>query len=154
MHIDYLAAYPDYIPTLAKCFLEEWRDFYGSKSWEEVASSFYERLNIHKLPLALVAHEQQKPIGTISLLEESISIYKHLSPWLGGLYVHEEKRHQGFGKQLIEAGIREIRRLGYEQVYIGIRKAEEYYESFSWQIVERTTYHGENLVVMRFHLSE
>jgi predicted N-acetyltransferase YhbS len=152
MKIDYLAEYSDFIPTLSKWFLREWRDFYGDKSWEDVAETFYERLNRSHIPLSLVAFEDGCPLGTISLLEESISTHKHLAPWLGALYVCEEKRHLGIGKQLIEASVSAARKLGVGRLFIGIRKSENYYLKLGWQIVERTNYHGEEITIMQLDL--
>jgi len=153
MRIDYLANHPDFIPMLSKWFLREWRDFYGDKTWEVVAETFNERLHRSHIPLSLVAFEDNYPLGTISLLEESISTHRHLAPWLGALYVCEEKRQHGIGRQLIEAGMNEARKLGGDQLFIGIRKAEDYYLKIGWQIVERTNYHGENITIMRLDLS-
>jgi GNAT superfamily N-acetyltransferase len=152
MKIDYLAEHRDFIPTLSKWFLREWQDFYGDKTWEVVAETFYQRLNRSAIPLALIAFEDGYPLGTISLLEESISTYKHLSPWLGGLYVCAERRNQGIGRHLIEAGVAEAGKLGTEQLYIGIRRAEDYYIKLGWQTVERTFYHDEDITIMRFDL--
>jgi predicted N-acetyltransferase YhbS len=152
MNIDYLAEHPDFIPTLSKWFLREWRDFYGDKTWEVVAETFYARLNRSNIPLSLVAVEDNYPLGTISLLEESISTHQHLAPWLGALYVCEEKRHHRIGKQLIEASVDEARTLGVEQLFIGIRKAESYYLKLGWEIVERTNYHGEEITIMQLDL--
>ena len=152
MKIDYLAEHPDFIPTFSKWFLREWRDFYGDKSWEVVAETFYKRLNRNRIPLSLVAFEDDSPFGTISLLEESISTHKHLTPWLGGLYVCEEQRRHGIGKQLIEAAVGEARKLGIEQLFIGIRRAEDYYMKLGWKFVERTTYHEEEIIIMRLDL--
>jgi len=152
MKIDYLAEHPHFIPTLSKWFLREWRDFYGDKTWEDVAETFYERLNRNIIPLSLVAFDEQHPFGTISLLEESITTHQHLAPWLGALYVREEKRHHGIGRQLIEAGVGEAGRLGVERVFTGIRKAESYYLKLGWQVVERTNYHGEDITIMRLDL--
>jgi predicted N-acetyltransferase YhbS len=152
MKIDYLAEHPEFIPTLSKWFLREWRDFYGDKSWEVVAETFYERLNRSRLPLSLVAFEDGSPFGTISLLEESISTHKHLAPWLGGLYVCEEQRRHGIGRQLIEAGVGEARKLRIEQLFIGIRRAEDYYMKLGWKIAERTNYYAEDIIIMRLDL--
>jgi predicted N-acetyltransferase YhbS len=152
MKIDYLAEHPHFIPTLSKWFLREWRDFYGDKTWESVAETFYERLNRDSIPLTLVAFEEQHPFGTISLLEESISTHKHLTPWLGGLYVCKEKRHQSIGRQLIEADIGKARKLGFERVFIGIRKSENYYINLGWQVVEGTDYCGEEIKIMQLDL--
>ena len=152
MKIDYLAEHPAFIPTLSQWFLREWRDYYGDKTWEDVAATFYQRLNRSRVPLALVAFEEDRPLGTISLLEESIGTRKHLSPWLGGLYVREDARRHGIGKQLIEAAAGEARKLGVEQLFIGIRKAGDYYLRLGWEGVERVDYHGEEIAIMRLDL--
>ena len=152
MDIDYLVEHPAFIPTLARWFLREWRDYYGNKTWEDVAATFYDRLNRGHLPLALVAFEGGRPLGTISLLEESIGSRKQLSPWLGGLYVREDARRRGVGRQLIEAAVDEARKLGVEQLFIGIRKAEDYYVQLGWVLVERMNYHGEGVAIMRLDL--
>ena len=152
MKIDYLAERPACIPTLAKWFLREWRDFYGGMKWEEVAEPFYRRLNRSALPLALVALEGERPVGTISLLEESISTHKHLAPWLGGLYVREEERRRGIGGRLIEAAVGEAGKLGVGQLFIGIRKAEDYYSRLGWEVFERVNYYGEGITIMRLDL--
>jgi len=152
MKIDYLAAHPEFIPVLSQWFLREWRDFYGDKSWETVAETFYERLNRSKIPLSLIAFEDGRLFGTISLLEESITTHKHLTPWLGALYVSEEQRRHGIGKQLIEAGLGEAAKLEIEKVFIGIRKAEDYYTKIGWKLVERTNFYDEEISIMRFDL--
>jgi predicted N-acetyltransferase YhbS len=153
MKIDYLADHPAFIPTLSRWFLREWRDFYGDKTWEGVAETFYRRLNRGALPLALVASEGERPLGTVSLLEESVGTHKHLAPWLGGLYVCEGERRRGIGTRLIEAGVGEAGRLGAGQLFVGIRRAEEYYSGLGWEVVERTTLYGEGVTIMRLDLS-
>jgi predicted N-acetyltransferase YhbS len=152
MRIDYLAEHPHFIPALSECFLREWRELYGGKTGEDVAETFYERLNRNHMPLSLVAFEDHHPFGTISLLRESIPTHKHLAPWLGALYVREEKRHRGVGRQLIEAGAGEAERLGVERVFTAIRQAEGYYLKLGWQVVERTDYKGEGIIIMRLDL--
>jgi GNAT superfamily N-acetyltransferase len=152
MRIDYLAKHTALVPSLSKLVLPDWQAFFGDITWENVAETFYERLNDNKIPLALVAFEESKVFGTVSLLEESISTRKHLTPWIAGLYVCEEKRHRGIGMQLIEAGAREAQRFGIERLYIGIRKAEDHYTKLGWQTIERTIYHDEEIIIMRLDL--
>jgi hypothetical protein len=47
----------------------------------------------------------------------------------------------------------EARRLGVEQVFVGIRRAEDYYSRLGWEVVERTNVHGEAVTIMRLNLS-
>ena len=86
------------------------------------------------------------------MLEESISTRKHLTPWLGGLYVCEDMRRQGIGRQLIEAAVGEARGLGIGQLFIGIRKAEGYYLRLGWEMIELINYYGEDITIMRLDL--
>ena len=102
--------------------------------------------------MALVAFEGDRPLGTISLLEESVGTHKHLTPWLGGLYVREDARRLGIGKRLIEAAVGEARKLGVEQLFIGIRQAEGYYLKLGWVLVKRMDYYGEEVAIMRLDL--
>ncbi len=152
MNIEYLAEHPAFILSLSQWFFQEWRDYYGDKTWKDVACTFYQRLNKSRVPLALVAFEGDRPLATISLLEESISTHKHLAPWLGGLYVCEDMMRHGIGKQLIEAAVGEAGGLGIEQLFIGIRKAEDYYLKLGWEMVERMNYYGEEIAIMRLDL--
>ena len=152
MDIDYLAEHQAFIPTLSRWFLREWREFYGDRTWEDVAGTFYQRLNRSRVPLALIAFEGERPLGTISLLEESIGTRKHLTPWLGGLYVRVEERRRGIGRRLIEAGVAEAGKLGIGQLFIGIREAEEYYLRLGWELSERMSYYGEGIAIMRLDL--
>jgi len=117
-----------------------------------IAETFYERLHRSRIPLALVAFEGDRPLGTISLLEESVGTHKHLTPWLGGLYVREDARRLGIGKRLIEAAVGEARKLGVEQLFIGIRQAEGYYLKLGWVLVKRMDYYGEEVAIMRLDL--
>lgn len=153
MKIDYLADHPAFIPALSGWFLREWRDFYGDGTWEDVAETFYRRLNRGRIPLALVAFEGEQPLGTVSLLEESVGTRERLTPWLGGLYVREGRRREGIGTRLIEAGVGEARALGVGQLFVGIRRAEDYYSRLGWGVVERTSVHGEAVTIMRLNLS-
>lgn len=91
-------------------------------------------------------------MGTVSLIEESISTRKDLGPWLAGLYVSEGERGRGLGGSLVEAAVSEARRLGFGQLYIIIRRAEDYYLSRGWELFERTQYHGEEVTILRLDL--
>lgn len=127
MRIDYLASHTEFIPALARWFLEESPDYFRGQTWQDVARLFDGRLNRGRIPLALVAFEMEEPLGTVSLVEESITTHAHLTPWLAGLHVAQGHRHQGIATRLIEALIREAAALNIEKLYIGIRRAEDFY---------------------------
>jgi GNAT superfamily N-acetyltransferase len=93
-------------------------------------------------------------MGTVALLPESITTHKHLSPWLGGLYVHPPYRHKGAGSKLVRAGLERALGLGFDCVYAGISKAEDLYVSQGWEVMERVIYCEKPLTILRRDLTD
>lgn len=153
MKIEYLADHPNLIPTLARWFMEASPDYYTDKTLEDVVATFAPRLNRGRVPLALVALENKEPLGTVSLLEESISTHTHLTPWLAGLHVAKSRRHQGIATKLIEALIKEAAAINIKTMYIGISRAEDFYTARGWQTVDKIVYYDKPLTIMQLRLN-
>ncbi len=153
MKIEYLADHPNFIPTLSRWFMEASPDYYKDKTVEDVKATFAPRLNRGRVPLALVAIEDTEPLGTVSLLEESITTHTHLTPWLAGLHVAESRRHQGIATKLIEALIKEARAMNIETMYIGISRAEDFYTARGWQTVDKIVYYDKPVTIMQLRLN-
>ena len=152
MKIEYLADHPSFIPTLSRWFMEASPDYYSGKTLEDVAATFEPRLNRGRVPLALVALEDEEPLGTVSLLEESVTTHTHLTPWLAGLHVAEARRHQGIATKLIEALVQEAAAINFETLYIGISRAEDFYSARGWQTVDKIVYYDKPLTIMQLRL--
>ena len=101
--VAYLADHRELIPELAAWFRREWPEASEKFDPADRLSRFSVRDSI---PMSLVALDRGRPIGTVSLLLESVHSHRHLSPWVGGLYVVPERRHQGVATQLISETLR------------------------------------------------
>jgi predicted N-acetyltransferase YhbS len=154
MEIGYLADRPQFIPTLARWFFDESPDYFKGKTWRDAAAFLEPRLNRDRIPLALVAFEGDKVMGTVSLAEESLPTHSHLTPWLAGLHVVEEFRHQGIATALVEALVKEAKRLRVETLYIGISRAEDFYFERGWQLVERIDFRGRTVTIMKLDVRQ
>lgn len=152
MKIAYLADHTHFIPTLSRWLFDETHEFFRDKTWKDVAAMFEARLNRGRVPLALVAYEGDEPLGTISLLEESIRTHTHLRPWLAGLHVADEWRHRGVATELISAVVKEAQAMKIETLYAGISKAEDYYERRGWKILDRIIFYDKPLTVIQLAL--
>jgi GNAT superfamily N-acetyltransferase len=153
MKIDLLKNHQQHIPTLARWFKEESPDYFQDKSLEDVAQDqFMSRLNDDVLPVSFIAYEAELPVGTIALLEASVTTHDHLTPWLGGLHVHPEFRHRGIGSKLVQAGIEKAIALGFDYLYAGVSSAEDHYIARGWEIFEKLSYHGKPLSILRLDL--
>jgi GNAT superfamily N-acetyltransferase len=148
--IEYLREHSRWIPTIARWFYNEWREFHPELDVDGIAERLGDRCNTDIIPLALVAIEQGEIIGTISLKKHDMDTRMQYSPWLASLYVRKDSRNKGIGLKLIEAGIEKAGTLGIKHLYLytRIRKHVDFYVSRDWQFVETTDYRGGPVTVL------
>ncbi|KUO49387.1 MAG: hypothetical protein APF76_08425 [Desulfitibacter sp. BRH_c19] len=63
--VDYLKNHPKLIEEISRHFYNEWGYLYPERNLKDFEASISERLNFNKIPLALVAMDQDKFIGTV-----------------------------------------------------------------------------------------
>lgn len=148
MEIEYLADHKYAIPTLANWSFNEWSSLHPDRTLEDVEQLMLERSNKEKIPLCLVAIENNKVIGMIALKTNDLESRPNLSPWLAGLYVDTKHRRKGVGKQLVLAIEKEAARLGVNKLFLITPESEEYYSKFYWVVRERTELNGHSVTVM------
>ncbi len=101
MEIAYLADHPEFVPTLAGWFHQQWSYLYPERSLEDVATVLRERTGKDRLPLALVVLENKQLLGTVSLKIHDMDTRLQWSPWLAALFVKRECRRAGLGSLLV-----------------------------------------------------
>jgi len=149
MNISYLADHTEVIPMLAQWFYKEWAYLHPGKTLADVERLIGERINTNKIPLALVAFENQELIGTVSLKVNDMDTHLDLSPWLAGLYVSAPLRRKGIGATLVSAIEKKACELGIERLYLHTPESETFYSKLGWQVKERVKYHGYPVCVMQ-----
>lgn len=149
MKIDYLAHHCAFIPVLETWFVEEWRDYFHDNVFE-ARKQLLGRLFTDRLPISWVAYEHDQPVGSVSLVKESLASFPHYSPWVAGLLVHRSMRRQGVGTKLLEHVIKEARRLGLRSIYMAVRKHEGHYEKHGWVLLEKPVLHHETISILRW----
>ena len=152
MRIELLADHRDAIPTLAQWFYDEWSHFRPGWTRQDFEDSIAARCNADRVPLALVALEGQELIGTVCLEVHDMDTRTDLSPWLAGLYVKGEWRHQGIGARLVHGIEAKAAELGIHRLYLYTPQSERFYVKLGWSLVERTVYHGCKVAIMEKNL--
>lgn len=147
--IKHLADCPETIPQIAGWLYQEWGRFNPGASVERGIQRLEQRLDRDHVPLTLVAHADGQPVGTVSLVDCDMDTRPDLSPWLASLYVLPEHRRRGVGKALVEALVREARRLGIGSLYLFTYGEEAFYARLGWQKFEDCNYQGREVVIMR-----
>ncbi len=149
--VDYLADHPDVIPVIARWLFDEWGHRSPDGSVEGMVDNLQDRLQRDALPLALLAHEDKEPIGTVSLKIREVEVRPQYEHWLGTLFVAEPRRRMGIGSLLVGAAADEARRLEISELYLYTRRrdTERLYERLGWAEVERLEYRGRPAVIMK-----
>jgi predicted N-acetyltransferase YhbS len=149
VHIEPIADHPELIPALARWHLAEW----GHKSPARTQATAERRLRGHLrtdgIPLTLVALEDGRPLGSAALVCQDMRTRPELTPWLADVVVDPGLRRRGIGSLLVRSTLAKARELGVARLYLYTPDQERLYARFGFEVLERTEYRGESVVIMR-----
>ncbi len=149
MQLLLLSETPEAIAQIAKWYSDEWGYIGAGRSTSELELKLADYLNSDKLPLIIIAQEENKLIGAAQLRFHEMDIYPDREHWLGGVYVEASSRGQGVAERLIGAIINKAKALGVTSLNLQTEdKSGGLYTKLGWQAVEQVTYHGIKVLVM------
>jgi GNAT superfamily N-acetyltransferase len=144
-----LDAFPWFVPQLADLFAVEWPEWAATVSREELESGFACAPEPAKLPVVLVAFEEDRLLGTIALRHWFGDAPMAETPWVRGLYVVPEARGKRVGPGLIEAVEEEAKRRGYQSIHAATTRIESYLVKQGWEVFRRVDQGGEPMAWLR-----
>lgn len=148
MEIAYLADHQELIPQLAAWFHAEFGYLQPEWSRQDVIEVLAKRIHRDRIPLALLALEEGKLLGTVSLKIHDMDTRLDLSPWLAGLYVSSDRRGEGIGAKLVCGVENKAHELGVQELYLYTPKSEHFYLRLDWEVKERLEYHNYPVTLM------
>lgn len=107
------------------------------KTLNEVVELFVDETD-GTLPIRFVALDGEEAVGTVSLVENDLTVRPELTPWLASLVVKSDYRSRGVGKLLLEETKKLAKSLGYQELYLRTETASEYYKKNGWTYLETT----------------
>jgi predicted N-acetyltransferase YhbS len=143
-----LADCPEWTRLLATWFYEEWGHRRPGNTVDKVERRVAERMNRDALPITWVALQDGEPVGSASLIVREMETHPQYLHWLAGVYVEQSCRGQGVGSGIVQLAAVEAQRLGIRQLYLYTRSHESFYARMGWRLVERSPYHGREVVIM------
>jgi GNAT superfamily N-acetyltransferase len=143
---------PLVLQTVGRWLFDRWGTKTGRSSVENLLPSLRERTDCSRVPLTLVAFEQNRPVGTASLFSHDMDARPHLTPWLAGVFVPSEFRHREIGRRLCTAVCERARSFGYDRIHLWTPDRSRFYELMGWTVIERITYWNREVAVMRLSL--
>ena len=120
-----LAHRPSAAPEVAGWLFREWGYRNPSSTLERSIQKFWLRSNVDRLPIALLAIDEDKPVGTASLVEVEYP-EDEPGPWVSGVYVSPQYRGKGIAAALMSRLEREAVRFGARRLLLGAAAPELY----------------------------
>jgi len=153
LEFGYLADHPEFIPTIARWYFQEWGHYRAGDSVERRVERLTIAAGHRQVPTVMVAYEGERVLGSAMLVACDMPTRQELTPWVAGVYVAAAERGKGIGAALVERVRVEARALGYAKLYLFTFSTEKYYERRGWELMERSEYLGVEVAVMEFDLS-
>jgi N-acetylglutamate synthase-like GNAT family acetyltransferase len=153
MHIAYLKDYQEWIPRIAKWFHDEWRGI-QPKTLQDIQARISERVNTKTLPMALVAVEDNKVIGTVSLIKNESKKLPKYTPIVTSLFVRKKYRNKEVGAMLLKAITNKAKRLGVGRVYVYLinKNHVAFYKKLGWRSIKKNVKYKKGQVLMPLYV--
>jgi GNAT superfamily N-acetyltransferase len=111
-------------------------------SFEDVKRAIADWANTDRIPLAVVALDGGRVIGTGCLKAHDMDTRMELTPWLVGIYVELKQRRKGIGSKLVITLEDIAKNLGTQRLYLYTPQSAGFTARLGWAEYERTTYKG------------
>lgn len=146
--ISYLADHEALIPAIAKWQQDQFGYLNPAGTLDQRAARLREALGRDRLPMALVATDQDgKLVGSAGIMATTLT-HQHLTPWLSSVYVPPEQRGRGIASMLSLRACAEAAQLGYEKIYLFTPSSESLYSRLGWKTFDTVSHNGVQLAIM------
>jgi GNAT superfamily N-acetyltransferase len=150
MEFAFLADRPEALATVARWYFDEWGHKVEGETLVGIELSLKGTLNRSRVPLIVLAIENEEVVGAAQLKFREMDIYPDREHWLGGVFVSPGSRGKHIGSRLCErvveiAGTLNVQRLNLqtEQLDGGL------YAKLGWKPCEQVAYKGRQVLVMQ-----
>ena len=140
---------PEHIPTIARWHFNEWGYLNPGKTFEYRLERMQRYLGEPAIPSMLIAVEGDQVLGTAALVEADMDSHPELSPWLASVYIREDQRGRGLGKQLVQALMDFAGQQGLAKLYLFTPDQEGFYARLGWQRLQQELYRDTPVTIMQ-----
>lgn len=152
--ISFLGEHPQHIPTLASWHQQEWQHI-SPHLTTQLRIREYSAYSTHaSIPCCFIATQESTLLGSASLVESDMETRTDLTPWLASVFVQPDYRCQGIASRLIDECLNTARKLAIQKLYLFTPEQKEFYARRGWQALESCVFHGEQVDIMFYDLTE
>lgn len=106
-----------------------------------------------RLPQTLLALDENRLVGSVSVVFNDLPGREDLNPWVASFYVIEEARGQGVGGQLLAAAEELLRAQGIQQGFLFTETAQRFFEKHGWRGLEPAEANNHPVLIMTKRLA-
>jgi N-acetylglutamate synthase-like GNAT family acetyltransferase len=142
MEISYVADTFDLTVQLIPGLLDHWRPYVPEDTWESRVRKLQSHMNRNELPIAWLAHDGSRALGTAALRSYDLPGRQDLSPWLGGVYVAPQFRKRGIGSSLCRVVEMRAFEFGFQRLYLFTLDQQALYSRLGWRTFDSSSWNG------------
>jgi GNAT superfamily N-acetyltransferase len=116
-----------------------WHAWWKARGYplDHIRERLTENMNQRPIPLALVAHDGGRFLGTASAIASDLEERPQFSPWVAAVWVEPTARRRGIGAMLVDRAAETCFALGVERAYLCARAERAgFYERLGWRQIE------------------
>jgi predicted N-acetyltransferase YhbS len=133
----YLCDHMRLAPELARLHYAEWGPLLPDWSEAEALAELRTHRSRQAIPTTMVMlGDDQRLIGSVSLLQNDDDRIRDYSPWLASLIVLPQYRGRGFGIALVERCVQEARALGIPRLHLYTAGQQAFYQRLGWRVID------------------
>ena len=137
---------------LAGLHAEEWRHLYREWNEETALAEFGRQRTDGSLPATLILRENDRLIGSVSVIHDDCEVRTDLDPWLASLYVIPAERGRGHGSRLVAAALELARRSGVDYLHVFTESVEKLFRSHGFVHYADAVTNGRPITILRREL--
>lgn len=132
-----LRARPEFCCTVAdRIWNAWWRD--EGCALDDILLRVKENFVSETIPFALVAHADDRFLGTASVIASDMEERPHYTPWVAAVWVEADHRNRGIGAALVRAAADAAFRRGVESIYLcSLESKAGFYMNLGWRRIEQ-----------------
>jgi|SRR5690606_39575983 N-acetylglutamate synthase-like GNAT family acetyltransferase len=140
---------PQHIPTIAQWHFNEWGYLNPRKTLEYRIERMQRYLADNPIPSMLIAVDGDAVLGTAALVEADMDSHPELTPWLASVYIREDQRGRGLGKNLVQALMDFAGRQQLTHLYLFTPDQAGFYAKLGWKTLAEENYRETPVTIMR-----
>ena len=127
---------PEFFDLVADRIWQTWWKPQGHAP-DTIRARLIENMNAEPIPLALVAHDRGKFLGTASVIASDLEERPQFSPWVAAVWVEPQARRLGIGAALVDRAAEACFALGVKRTFLCARPERTgFYQRLGWTLVE------------------